>query len=110
MCQGPSSPPGTVDTRAAAPPTHSETPGAPISADPTPAAPPPDEGGARPTDRIALPADRPPPAGPADGIALPVDARPAAGLSASADAVPEPIADGADSVGLTAKIRAVLKV
>src|SRR3954447_22825700 len=94
MCQGPSSPPGTVDTRAAAPPTHSETPGAPISADPTPAAPPPDEGGARPTDRIVLP----------------VDGLPSAGLSASADPVPEPVPDGADSVGLAAKIRAVLKV
>src|SRR3954468_4386671 len=94
MGQGPSSPPGTVDTRAAAPPTHSETPGAPISADPTPAAPPPDEGGARPTDRIVLP----------------VDGLPSAGLSASADSVAGPIADGADSVGLAAKIRAVLRV
>jgi dTMP kinase len=82
-----------VSRRTAPPPTHLTSPGASISADPTPGAPSPDEGGARPTDRIVLPADGLPSAGSSES----------AGPSAVA-------ADGADSVGMAAKIRAVLKV
>ena len=82
--------------------------GAPISADLTPPAPPPDERGARPTERIVLPADGLPSAGLSESAG---NASSLEGLTVTGDGRgPQPDdgvrVDGVDAVGLAAKIRA----
>jgi dTMP kinase len=92
-----------------------------ISSDPTPPAPTPDEGGAAgPTERIVLPADGLPSSGLSesagaapllDGLIASGDAPAVAGQDRSGATGQDGAAkEGADSVGLPAKIRAVLRI
>jgi dTMP kinase len=96
---------------------HPTTPGDPISSDPTPPAPPPDDAvDAQPAERIAMPPDGPLSAGTpvSPDAATPLtEAHPRAPDGQSAEA--GPTGDGAQSdvlgaVGSVAKIRAVLRI